>query len=298
MPHRAIEVIIPARDMADQLPQVLRPLRDQLCAADRVTVVNDASNDDTEAVALGFGAQVINLADSRGPYFARQVAGQGSTADILLFIDGRCRPLPGLLDAHRTLQDDPRVALSCTDVRTISGPTLAARVAELKQPFRLDGAVGVPGRPDFYPTANLGVDRDAFIAVGGFRQMRSGGDADLCWRIQGQSVGILAADRRVLMEWVPRADMRDLLSQYNRYGASTAYLQHVHGDHSPAPYAQDRSRLTALLEELRKRRAWRRATAAEWLGRAAVNTAFQYGYLQAKLKKSDGAPASFPLIMN
>lgn len=295
MSPRSIDVIIPVRDMAGALPQMLAPLIDQLSAVDRVIVVNDASIDDTELVATRLGAHVINLPTSKGPYFARQVAAQSSTADVLLFIDARCRPLPGLLDAHRALQGDPAVVLSCTDVRTQSGPTLAARVAELMQPFRLDGAVGVSGRPDFYPTANLGVDRATFLAVGGFRQMRSGGDADLCWRIQDRSLGTLAADRRVLMEWVPRATMRDLLSQFTRYGASTVYLQWVYGNYSPAPYPQGESRAKALLAELQKRRARRRATPTEWLGRMAVDTAFQYGYLRAKFNKSEfSAPVTIP----
>src|SRR5687768_14893161 len=133
MAGKTIEVIIPVRDMADHLPKLLQPLLDQLSAGDRVTVVNDASTDRTEAVALSLGANVVTVTESRGPYYARQLAASKSSADILLFIDGRCRPLPGLLAAHRTLQDQPGVALSCTNVRTVTGPTLAARMAAKMQ---------------------------------------------------------------------------------------------------------------------------------------------------------------------
>jgi glycosyltransferase involved in cell wall biosynthesis len=281
----SIEVIIPVQNMADQLPKVLRPLVDQLADGDLITVVNDASTDDTEAVARSLGANVVTLPDSRGPYYARQFVASRSTADTLLFIDVRCRPLPGLLAAHRELQARPGVALSCTDVRTLSGPSLAARVSALKQPFSLRGMVGVPGRPDFYPTANLGIDRSAFSSVGGFRAMRSGGDADICWRIQEQALGTMSADTRQLMDWEPRTTIRDLSSQWKRYGGSTAYLKWVYGEYSPAPYGPDQSLATKIKAELRRRRHAPRSTLTEKAVGAAMAWVFQYGYLAAKAKR-------------
>ena len=301
MPGQSIEVIIPVRDMADHLPKLLRPILEQLTDGDRVTIVDDASNDDTEAVARSLGANVVRLANSRGPYYARQVAASRSDADTLLFTDGRCRPLPGLLDAHRELQRQPGVALSCTNVRTISGPTLAARLAAKMQPFMLPRGGGamkatvgmVPPRPDYYPTANLGIDRIAFAEVGGFREMRGGGDLDICWRIQEQSLGTIATDTRVLMEWEPRSSIRDLASQWKRYGHSNAYIRWANRQGDAADGEQPASRLSPS-------EAW--ATVRAELGRppselvatAVVGLAFQYGYFAATLKKSQFVmPAKF-----
>jgi glycosyltransferase involved in cell wall biosynthesis len=281
----SVEVIIPVQNMAGQLEAVLVPAIAQRQAGDVVTVVDDASTDDTAAVARALGAEVIRLSASQGPYYARQVAAHRSQADVLLFIDARCRPLPGLLDAHRALQAKPEVALSCTEVRTLSGPSLAARVAELQQPFSLHGRIGVRGRPDYFPTCNLGIARAAFEAVGGFRAMRSGGDADICWRVQDQGLGTMAADPRPLMEWQPRTSMRDLASQYRRYGGSTAYLNWVY-DHSPAPYGPGESPLAALKSELARRRAVRRPTPVEELARIGIDAAFQYGLLEARFQRS------------
>lgn len=292
-----IEVIIPVRDMADHLPRLLRPLVEQLGAGDRVTVVDDASVDDTQAVARKSGAHVVPLTTSRGPYFARQVAASRSTADILLFVDGRCRPLPGLLEAHRDLQRRPEVALSCTNVRTLSGPTIAARMAARMQPFMLPRGGGamkatigmVPPKPDYYPTANLGIDRTAFWGVGGFRAMRGGGDLDICWRIQEQGLGTIATDTRILMEWEPRASIRDLASQWKRYGHSNAYIRwanrHDGGtdpDH-PAPRH-------SLVDGWRTLQAELRRPPSELAANAVVGLAFQYGYLSAWAKRSQFEP--------
>jgi glycosyltransferase involved in cell wall biosynthesis len=282
---RSIEVIIPVQNMAEQLPKVLGPLIDQLADGDVITVVNDASTDATEAVARSLGVNVVTLPNSLGPYHARQFSASRSTADTLLFIDARCRPLPGLLAAHRELQARPGVALSCTDVRTLSGPSLAARVSALKQPFSLRGMVGVRGRPDFYPTANLGIDRTVFARVGGFRAMRSGGDADICWRIQEQSLGTMAVDPRTLMDWEPRTTIRDLSSQWKRYGGSTAYLKWVYGQYSPAPYGPDESLLSKIKAEIQRRRSAPRSTLTEKAVGVAMAWVFQYGYLVATAKR-------------
>lgn len=289
MPEKSIEVIIPVRNLATQLPELAKPLLDQRHQGDVITLVNDASTDDTAGVARNLGLNVITLAESHGPYFARQTAAKRSTADILLFVDGRCRPLPGLLDAHRELQSQDGVALSCTDVRTRTGPSLAARVAELQQPFSLRGRVDIPGRPPYFPTCNLGIAAPAFKAVNGFRVMRGGGDVDICWRVQEQSLGVMAVDRRVLMEWEPRTSMRDLASQYRRYGRSTAYLKWAFGDQSPAVYRKD-SMLSALKDEIARRRAIRRPTLVEELARIGIDTVFQIGTFEAGFKRKSFEP--------
>lgn len=282
MADKSIEIIIPVRNMGGELSKALNTLAPQLAGGDTMTVVDDASTDDTAKVAADTGAEVLTLERSRGPYFARQIAANRSAADILLFIDARCRALPGLLDAHRALHASTDTALSCTDVRTQGGPTLAARVAAAQQPFSLAGRVGVAGRPDFYPTANLGISKQAFSAVGGFREMRSGADADICWRIQSQSLGRMAIDTRTLMEWEPRATMRDLASQWRRYGASTAYLEWLYGDISPSTFGTPLTLTEKLLLRLKRAGRTSDAKVTESVARLAITAVYQYGYVSAQ----------------
>jgi hypothetical protein len=229
------------------------------------------------------------------------VAASKSVADVLLFTDGRCRPLPGLLEAHRALQQQPGVALSCTNVRTVSGPTIAARMAARMQPFMLPRSGGamkatigmVPPKPDYYPTANLGIDRIAFATVGGFREMRGGGDLDICWRIQEESLGTIATDTRVLMEWEPRASMRDMGSQWKRYGHSNAYLRWAHRNESAGKGDQSAPKVSPV-EAWTTLRAELRRPAGELAANAIVGLAFQYGFFSAWLKRSEfEMPARF-----
>jgi glycosyltransferase involved in cell wall biosynthesis len=295
MVGNSIEVIIPVRNMADHLPKVLQPLLAQLADGDRISVVDDASTDDTEAVARSLGANVVSLTASQGPYYARQVVASRSSADILLFVDGRSRPRPGLLDAHRALQANDGVALSCTHVRTLSGSTLAGRIAPLADNFSIPRMGAVPGKPGYFPTANLGVDRTAFEKVGGFRKMRSGGDADICWRIQEQSLGTMAVHPDVLMDWEPRTTLRELLSQFKRYGRGTVYLRWAYRIDAGVGGGSSPSRRT-LSESWRMTKAGLPRTPLEFMALLVTGAMFQFGYWSEKLGRTEYlAPVHYDL---
>ncbi|PPK95216.1 glycosyl transferase family 2 [Kineococcus xinjiangensis] len=244
MTDRSIDVIIPVRNAAGLLGACLERVRPQLAGGDSIVVVDDASTDDTAEVARRAGARVLSSAQPRGPYAARQEAATASTADHLVFLDVRCRPLPGWLDAHRRLLAEPGTALSCSVVEAVGGRSLASRVAAHQQPFRLEATTGGSRLP-YYPTCNLGVLASAFREVGGFRPVRSGGDADLCWRIQQAGLGRLGIDRRTLVHWQPRDRLRDLVEQWYRYGKSSVELDrygaepagHMVGPAAAAPVA-------------------------------------------------------------
>jgi cellulose synthase/poly-beta-1,6-N-acetylglucosamine synthase-like glycosyltransferase len=223
----ALTVIVPVRSMAGLLRLCLDNLMPQLGPDDAVIVVDDGSTDNTAKVASEAGAQVMT-GPGKGPYYARNLAARTASTPYLLFIDARCQPRAGLVTAHREMLQRPDAALSCTAVTILPGPSFAGRVAVSVDAFRMDTKVGVPGRLDFYPTANLGVARVAFEQVGGFDEVRSGGDAMLCWQIQSSGLGHLEADPRPLMDWQARGSLRGLIEQTYRYGRSSQWLDVQH----------------------------------------------------------------------
>jgi GT2 family glycosyltransferase len=79
------------------------------------------------------------------------------------------------------------------------------------------------GRYRYAATANVLVRREAFTQVGGFTEgIRSGGDADLCFRLD--DAGWMLEARPAAVEHQGRATVRKLLRQYLRYGAGAAWL--------------------------------------------------------------------------
>jgi hypothetical protein len=110
------------------------------------------------------------------------------------------------------------VALVTSDVRVQGGPSLAERVAERHGFFQRERYEREDAFRPYAPTCNLGVRRDALVAVGGFKELRSTADMDICWRILDDPAQRFKMIPEVLMEWVPRDRVRDYLEQCYRYG--------------------------------------------------------------------------------
>jgi glycosyltransferase involved in cell wall biosynthesis len=250
---RSLTVVIPVHNAAGLLDACLSSVSAQLGPDDQVVVADDASDDNTVLIAEAHGATVLRLPEQRGPYVARQQAADATESWGLVFIDARCRAQPGWLDSHRDLLARTGVALSCSGVLTVAGRSLASRVAAYLQPFRPDATL-VGHRLPYFPTCNLGVLRAAFDQVGGFGEMRSGGDADLCWRIQDDGLGEFAVDPEVLVEWVPRQSVRDLAAQMARYGTAAARLNSSTSNAKPTPVPWG-EHARAVRDDLRSRRA-------------------------------------------
>ena len=286
-PDRPIAVVIPVFDMADQIATCVALLAAQLDPGDEVVVVDDGSHDDSAERAAAAGARVIANGGASGPYGARNHGAANTDQPFLLFVDARCRARPGLLDAHRALLARDGVALSCTDVAVAEHRSLAGRVAWAQDSFRV--AKKIHGSfLDFYPTANLGVTREAFDAVGGFRAIRSGADADLCWRVQRSGCGEIMADARELMTWEPRDRVLALVEQNYRYGRSAVYLERLHAETiaaaSPSvPLAAARTVHTGLASPPLDTTSDRVAD----LGARAINLALRAGRLRGRREHRD-----------
>jgi GT2 family glycosyltransferase len=104
-----VSVVIPAYDNAAGLEECLRALVPG--GAHEIIVVDDASTDDTGAVASRFGVQVLRLERNSGAGAARNRGAMQATGDVLLFVDSDVVVAPDTV-AHvtRILEERPDVA--------------------------------------------------------------------------------------------------------------------------------------------------------------------------------------------
>ncbi len=153
-----------------------------------------------------------------GPYAARNVGWRASEADIVLFLDIRSRPRREWAFLLGQALQEPSVALASSDVLVSGGQSLGARVGKRHRFFRKERYTRDGLFRPYAPTCNLGVRRDALVAVDGFREIRSSADMDLCWRILADPGKRLESLPEVLMEWVARDRLRDYFEQCYRYG--------------------------------------------------------------------------------
>jgi GT2 family glycosyltransferase len=99
----ALAVVIVAHNSAEHLPALIGTLLGQLGDDDEVVIVDNASQDDTAAIASRAGSRVsvVRSAANVGFAGACHLGAQATAAPLLLLLNPDSRPQPGCLDALR-----------------------------------------------------------------------------------------------------------------------------------------------------------------------------------------------------
>ncbi len=171
--------------------------------------------------------RVVGAGAKQTSYFARNAGAALGTAPWLVFLDADVLPPPDLLD--RYFADPPRdttgvLAGAVVDEEPADATDTAAnRYAFLKSSMSQEITLADDAWP-FAQTANAAVRRTAFDQIGGFEEsVRSGGDADLCFRLRAAGWQL---ERRPEAAAVHRnrATIPRMLAQRARHGAGAGWL--------------------------------------------------------------------------
>jgi hypothetical protein len=226
----AVDVVIPVAGTAAQVGDVLTRARGlALRAGDTITVVDNRG-------AGVRDADVLVAAGVHTSYHARNAGARRGSAPWLLFLDADVHAPPDLLDRLFAREPRPRTAVlagAIVDEPGGPGAPPAVRWAELNGSMSQETTLE-RGRWAFAQTANCAVRRDAFASVGGFRErVRSGGDADLCWRLAEAGWEL---ERRTGAAIVHRnrATVAGMLRQRLRHGSGAGWLAREHPGAMPA----------------------------------------------------------------
>ena len=188
--------------------------------------------------------------DASGPassYHARQVAARASKGEWLVFLDADTVPDPDLLDAYFEPAPGERTAiLAGGSVDWVADDTPTARYIAARRKLDQATTLAHAHRP-YAQTANVAIRRAAFEAVGGFPEpVRSGGDADLCWRLQ--DAGWELEERpAATVRHRNRTTLSALLGQLHRHGAGMMWLERRYPGSFPPPSARELVGRTRLL---------------------------------------------------
>lgn len=192
-------------------------------------VVDTRASGGTDAVVDDRGLRVADVAvlaahEVRTSYYARNRGAARGYAPWLLFLDADVTPAPGLLDALFDPPPHPDAGvLAGAIVDAPAGSGIPARFAARKGAMSQEVVLG-HGLWAFAQTANAAVRREAFEAAGGFcAGVRSGGDADLCWRLRAAGWALESRPNAVVLH-ASRTRVRALLGQRFRHGTGAAWL--------------------------------------------------------------------------
>jgi glycosyltransferase involved in cell wall biosynthesis len=228
-----VSVVVAMHNAGATLPALLGSLAGQDCD-ERYEVVlsDDGSADATVSIASEFAADfpllVCAAPRRRGAAAARNAGVARASAPIIAFCDAddlvHERWIRSLCAAARR---HPLVAgavhgLDPDAVRPPSSPTT--------QPFDPAEVNAYYGHLPWTMTANLAIRRDLFTEIGGLAaEMRSGHDADLCWRLASRGVG-LAYEPGAIVFKRGRCGVIPTFLQWLRYGRGHPLLFRRHRD--------------------------------------------------------------------
>lgn len=260
----AISVIIPIYNGEQDLPDLLACLRGQTLNAalgvDRLQylLVDNNSRDRTwelltEAAASFPYLQPLREMEIQSSYAARNQGIWAARGEIIVFTDADCRPQSRWLQEMVKPFQDAAVALVVGQLAALPGDHWLERYADsrgiLDQRHTLGHPLGAYGQ-----TANLAVRRSALARSGLFRPyLTTGGDADLCWRVQRAGAGTVVFVESAIVLHRHRSTWAGLMEQWRRYGTSNRYLHDLHGaklQSSPHPKRVSYLLIRWLLKEV------------------------------------------------
>lgn len=219
-----VSVVVPfagSRESARRLLANLATL--ELGPRDELIVADNSLDGAAAAGEAPSHATVVRATGKRSSYHARNAGARAARSDWLLFVDADCEPTPTLI---RDYFGEPVAAGVGAIAGAVcprgAGDGLVARHAR-SRPYLDQATFIAEPRGGFGATANLLVRRSVWSALGGFSEVRSGGDVDFSWRLQAAGYALEHRSQAVV-----RHRHRDALwpfvRQRLRYGAGERWL--------------------------------------------------------------------------
>ncbi|MGH2870791.1 MAG: glycosyltransferase [Solirubrobacteraceae bacterium] len=191
------------------------------------------------------GVRVIGAPELQTSYHARNRGAQAGHAAWLVFVDADVRVPADLIESYFEPEPGDQTGVLAGEIgnETVTGGerrALAVRYAHLAELFAQRKTLET-GEFAYAMTANCAIRRTAFAAVTGFvDNVRSGGDADICFRIVRAGWEIESRSHAAVTH-VNRPTVRKLVRQSARHGSGAAWLNRVY------PGFSRPSRLSGLL---------------------------------------------------
>ncbi len=176
-------------------PDEIRELLDSICALEgecgyEVIVVEDGSTQPSKEIVESYSDNLdikYIYQDNTGPGGARNRGAEEAVGETLIILDSDTVLPPGYLSAVEKSRAERPAPLWGGPDRAAEDFTTIQRAIDYSMTsfFTTGGIRGGRRRLDkFYPRSfNMGVDREVYRSVGGFRDMRFGEDLDLSMRI-------------------------------------------------------------------------------------------------------------------
>ncbi|AFY53668.1 glycosyl transferase [Rivularia sp. PCC 7116] len=231
-----VSVVVPIYNGTADLPELINCLLAQTYPKDRVEyllVDNNSSDDTSELLKLALEncpikIRALSESEIQSSYAARNTGIREAVGEIIAFTDADCRPLPEWLEELVKPFINTNIVIVAGEITALPSSNLLEKYADkqetLSQKHTLANKFCAYGQ-----TANLAIRRLALEKAGLFRPyLTTGGDADICWRILQLEIGSLEFAPKAIVQHRHRTTLKELKSQWQRYGRSNSYLHELH----------------------------------------------------------------------
>jgi glycosyltransferase involved in cell wall biosynthesis len=225
-----VSIVIPALNEAKNLARSLPVVLSQAGPQNEIIVVDNGSQDETQAVARSCGVTVIHE-PVRGRSPARNAGFTRAGGSIVVFLDADCMPHQRWLDNLLAPFSDETVGCVAGEIAVVQGADDFGRYLLGKGHLSQRVNFAHPFLP-FGGSGNVAFRRAVLERIGVFDEnLFSGHDADLCWRMQLQTQYkiLLSEDALVYhkLDLAPRA----VLKQKRRHGHGSVLLYKKYQDY-------------------------------------------------------------------
>ena len=218
-----VSIIVPVLNREMSIGRCIEALLEQDYPRFEIIVVDNGSIDNTVSIVKSYPVKLIHE-PVKGPYKARNSGMKAAKGPLVLFIDSDCVARKNLLKSLVS-------ALLKHDTAGVGGPLQSHEPATIVEHFShhagivqytcprgqlnwdktkfLSGAIF---------TSNAMFRKDVLEKLGGFENdFMSGGDYDLCWRLQRAGYTIYFEPDAVVYH-IHRSDLKGLIKQFFKYG--------------------------------------------------------------------------------
>ena len=228
MARPGVSVVVPFLGTGDEGEAALAALARLRLGDHDELIVADNTPDGVLAGRGDGGVRVVGAPELRSAFHARNAGAAVARGSWMLFIDADCVPEPDLLDRLWEPEPQSGTAVVAGEARGADAQrAFLARWSRSRRGPIASHQLTLGPRPAG-TTANLLVLRAAFESVGGFCEVRSDADVELCWRLQERGLELEYRPAAVVAHRDPES-LAAVVRQAAGYGAGRRWLRSSYG---------------------------------------------------------------------
>lgn len=215
-----------------------------------VIVVDNGSTDSSVNIAGNYHVTLLHESSVKSSYAARNTGVKAARGDLIAFTDADCIVTPDWLTHLAAHWKDETAGCFAGEIEAYEPGDLIENFSARQGILRQQGTLKCPYLP-YTQTANTAYRKSVFDRIGLFDPgMTSGGDADICWRMQKELGLKIKLIPEALVYHKHRTSLEGLFNQFGKYEHGKSSWQAKYPDYAMPSLALRKQELENSLTQL------------------------------------------------